>query len=226
MPRAIAVDHAGKVFGRLTVLSYEGPRTRKWVCVCECGTPARARASALLAGCVRSCGCLSREAQRGRSLKRHFVSDIERYRFYAVQGPGCWVWQGPLNTSGYGVFNTKGGAHLAHRYAYRLAKGEIGDKHVCHACDNRACVNPDHLFLGTHADNMADMARKGRARSRVLPVALVTPELAQTVAHLRKTGASQQSIADKVGLKQAMVSRILRGNHWTSRALLSESKNV
>jgi hypothetical protein len=80
---------------------------------------------------------------------------------------GCWVYQGCLNPKGYGSFHYKGRAHLAHRWSAEFIAGRtVRGLCVCHHCDNPACVNPVHLFVGTQADNMRDMDQKGR---RVLP---------------------------------------------------------
>ncbi len=77
---------------------------------------------------------------------------------------GCWIFHGAITDVGYGRLWVNKVRWLAHRFAWTIANGPIPDgKWVLHRCDVRACVRPDHLFLGDHDDNMADMARKGRA---------------------------------------------------------------
>lgn len=101
-------------------------------------------------------------------LKRRFESKFSK-------GPTCWEWHGPVITNGlpYGHMRCiiDGAVFcLAHRIAYRLYVGVIPDSlQVLHMCDNPGCVNPDHLFLGTHLDNMRDMSLKMRGRPHGSP---------------------------------------------------------
>ena len=77
---------------------------------------------------------------------------------------GCWLWIGYCMNAGYGTFRLRGINEKAHRASWLMFRGEIPDNlFVCHHCDIKTCVNPDHLFLGTHMDNMRDMMRKGRS---------------------------------------------------------------
>lgn len=90
--------------------------------------------------------------------------DVRRTFFRRFdKSDGCWIWKGS-SSSGYGRFNIRGRSELAHRISYVIHKGTIPDGMVVmHTCDNGMCVNPDHLVIGTQADNLADMRRKGRA---------------------------------------------------------------
>lgn len=101
-------------------------------------------------------------------------------RFSAKVSPepmsGCWLWTGSFRRDGYGSLSIDGVTHAAHRVSWWLSKGEIHDGLcVLHRCDNRACVNPDHLWLGTKRDNTNDMLRKGRTGYRKNRAATACP---------------------------------------------------
>lgn len=81
------------------------------------------------------------------------------------ESDACWLWHGDINDSGYGKFRYKSKYVYAHRLAYEFTNGIIPDGLIiCHKCDNPACINPNHLFLGTYFDNSQDMIAKGRQR--------------------------------------------------------------
>jgi hypothetical protein len=129
----------------------------------------------------------------------------------------CWNWQGANKGNGYG--HTSHGP--AHRHAYRLLVGPTPKGlDVCHKCDNRGCINPDHLFLGTRADNMADCKAKGRtARGDALGDRKADKGSAakltwDDVRAIRASSEKPKSIAVKYGVTNDNINRIRRHDTW------------
>ena len=95
---------------------------------------------------------------------RRRADPTERFWKKVSKSDGCWLWTGSVTNSGYGqFFPMERKMVTAHRWAYMTFVAPIPEKmFVCHRCDTKRCVRPDHLFLGTHSDNMRDMVSKGR----------------------------------------------------------------
>lgn len=131
---------------------------------------------------------------------------------------GCWVWTGALAGRGYGeIKGTRSRFYLyAHRLSWELAFGSIPEgQSVLHRCDNPACVNPTHLFLGSTADNLQDMAAKGRHLfGERNAQAKMTEGDVLRIYRLSDEGWSQKRIAGEIGVGQMTVCRVLRGERW------------
>lgn len=134
---------------------------------------------------------------------------------------GCLLWQGTQRKHGYGVFEIAGKAISAHRFAWEIQHGPIPEgMDVLHNCpggqDNPGCVNAEHLFLGTHQDNMTDKVRKGRqARmpGEKNPLAkLCDDDIRRILALAGSKG--QKAIAKEFGITQSNVSLIVRRKTW------------
>ncbi len=140
---------------------------------------------------------------------------------------GCWEWQGKPGGRGYGRMRKPGrGAQLrAHRLAYFLHhEVDPGDMLVCHSCDNPMCVRPDHLFLGTDADNMADKARKGRNRTvpqggeRNNNAKLTEAQVRDVMARIM-AGETNTAISAGLPVSHAVISSIRTGRIWRAVSL-------
>jgi plasmid maintenance system antidote protein VapI len=124
--------------------------------------------------------------------------------------PGeCWEWQGPMSTMGYGRVSLNGERILAHRASYLIFNGELPTgMEACHKCDNRPCVNPEHLFAGTQRENNLDAATKGRMAKKLTPSAILG------IRTLCDQGAKQNAVAAMYGISPAHVSKIVVGGTW------------
>lgn len=136
---------------------------------------------------------------------------------------GCLEYTGYLQKHGYGYLSYRGQLWLSHRLAWTLSYGEIPQGScVCHTCDNPCCVEPEHLFIGTHADNMGDMKKKGRRKAINSGAnngrAKLSPDDAEEIRRCYGANESTQvQLAARYGVSQTLVSMIVRGVHWRHR---------
>lgn len=130
----------------------------------------------------------------------------------------CWLWTAGKKEDGYGAFSNDERRQVgAHRFAWELENGPVPDGYlVCHRCDEPSCCNPGHLFLGTPAQNSADMRAKGRqAKGERVSTNKLGSGSVSAIRCLWALGVgSQQYIADLFGVSQSHVSSIVRRRHW------------
>ncbi len=145
-----------------------------------------------------------------------FTSKFEK------RGPDeCWPWTAGTNAGGYGWFGFNGRTRLAHRVSWTLNIGEIPEGlHVLHRCDNRPCVNPAHLFLGTQLDNVADRVAKGRSGGGSLcgedhpRVKLTAEKVAEIRARYVPRVVTQEFLAKEYGVTRGNIHAIVSGKTW------------
>lgn len=134
----------------------------------------------------------------------------------------CIWWTGSVNRDGYGTIRSGKSVFKAHRAAYEIAVGPVPNGMcVLHRCDNPGCVNPEHLFLGTQAENMADAVYKGRHKTpKVRGEAHANSKLTEEqVIAIRASQCSQKSIAKQFGITQSNVSQIKNGKRWKENVI-------
>ena len=157
--------------------------------------------------------------------RRHGTPDVVRWshdpeeRFWkSIDRSGdCWLWTGALDPDGYGRHTAGASRARAHRHSYEMHHGPIPDGlSVLHRCDVRKCVNPAHLFLGSHTDNMVDMMAKDRSTRGVRnPRAKLTEENVRTIRERYAAGGiSQRALGAEFGVGDMTVSLVVRRKYW------------
>lgn len=144
-------------------------------------------------------------------------SIVTRFWSHVHKSSGCWNWTASKYLNGYGQFVIRGEPRTpAHRTSYRITCGEIPDG-VCvlHRCDNRECVRPDHLFLGTRLDNTQDALKKGRiAHGNKSGNAVLSETKVWKIRSSFLKGKTQKELAKIFSVSQSCISKITCGNRW------------
>lgn len=156
----------------------------------------------------------SRKVEEGNAVERF-------HKKYEIRETGCWIWTAGTRPNGKDVpyprhWTEDGKSIGAHRFSFELVHGAIPKSmYVCHKCDTPLCVNPDHLFVGTHHDNMRDMVKKkrsftGRGEDKKGRAKLTNQQANQ----IKKMDVSQSKLASMFGVSQTTIGRIKRGESY------------
>jgi hypothetical protein len=143
----------------------------------------------------------------------------ERFRkFIRVDPGGCWLWTGHCSESGHGQYKADGRTVMAHRYAYECITGQqlLSCVVLRHRCNHPACVNPAHLMLGSHADNVADRvaARRSACGERNGRARLTAEQVAAIRAEYTPGQVGYGTLARRYGVSARAISYIVAGRHW------------
>lgn len=154
-------------------------------------------------------------------LNKKMTDEQKFMRFvFPEANSGCWLWVGGTARYGYGTFRLNKKGHMAHKFSYEMFKGQVPPGYVIrHKCDVTCCVNPDHLDIGTQADNLRDMHERGRnnqpfgeAKSQSK---LTTEKVREIKIHLRdKTFPSYAALARAYGITVSALYEIRSGANW------------
>lgn len=157
------------------------------------------------------------------------IPEIERFFSSVDKTESCWNWTGYCDANGYSRITIRSELFLGHVLSYLLHYGPIPDKlHVCHSCDNPKCVNPKHLWLGTHQENMKDRNEKGRCGvsgryGEDINTSKLTEEQVREIRSCVEKGAKQTQMAKRFGVSRSTINSLIKRRTWKQSITLTTS---
>lgn len=158
------------------------------------------------------------------SNKAHEYGPAKFLSFFdSADVDACWEWTGPRTGKNYGIFHMRKQRFSAHRYSYELFNGPIPNGlHILHQCDNPPCVNPTHLHIGTHQQNMREAKERNRFRHNSGDKHHLAKLTAAQVAEIRSSNEPAKEAAERLGLHFSQIYRIRRGDQWKCEPMRAE----
>jgi hypothetical protein len=181
---------------------------------------------------ILGCSCRLKNSSRTPGSRLSNISITDRFWRGVIKSDDytCWEWIKNKNAGGYGRISISGKIISAHRLSWEIHFGPIPDDMcVCHHCDNRSCVNPNHLFLGTYKDNNNDMVSKGRHHPCIgekNPKAKLKETDIATIIKLNKSGFDALTISRKYSVTSNNIRHIINGKSWKHLSRKEESNAV
>lgn len=181
------------------------------ICV-QCGKDFQTQDHRPYSFCSKSCNSAYQNHVYKSNTPEHFWAQVDKVG-------ECWIWTGPLNKYGYGKTAWHGKQITAHRLAYELSHGPIPDGQcVCHTCDTRPCIRPDHLWLGSPAENTHDMMAKGRGAYQASELNGQAKFGWAEVDEIRRAYFTHEltrpQLAVKFHVAKGTIDKIIREEHW------------
>jgi hypothetical protein len=221
-------DLTGQKFGLLTVISRyglnNGGKNIEWLCQCVCSKTIVVVGTYLRIGKTRSCGCIKENSIFDFNFSSLTEKDKDRFwsKVAITANPNkCWEWNGTKSHNGYGHLNIRYSCVRAHRMSYFIENNiDPLDKAVLHTCDNRKCVNPKHLKIGSALDNIRDCINKGRFRtlrgSEMWNSKLNESQVLEIRNIYSKRELTINELVRKYSVSYTLIWRILKGQVWKS----------
>lgn len=180
----------------------------------HCGNPVKKTSTTT---CSKRCSNFIKWKRKRGNIRDYLINKIINYSS-KDHSTGCWNWNKGKSDRGYAEISINARKERANRISYQVFIDEVPPHlFVCHTCDNPGCVNPDHLYLGTHQDNVDDkLDRDRQPRGEEIKLAKLTEKDILKIRALWKEGfMSQESIAREFGVCQTTISRVILRQTWT-----------